>query len=364
MSCRRIVWIVNHRTLMPAEVPILSSLGYEVLIPKLIPRSAHYRSGAVDYSYDKGLSINKIALNILNDHPFYERRWSPTVEEILNDNFDIIVTSISVYKTALAEALAKFHGTVVARVFGRDTPFTYSDYFADASWAGIMENIEAAGERFVFCQAFDNLVQPEDPCLIGRAHTVIASLPDWMWAHRERWTGSQAYALFLCPDIKTTNYYGNIYREFKAELGTIPHRIFGKQSVSVDDPAVLPSLSDAALFERYAETSVYLYPSREPRHLHYSPVEAMIVGAPVLFHVGGLLHHLGGDGQTGLCRNFEEMRAKAERLIGGDRALAGEIRRDQDSIIQTFASGLARSQWMELLRRAPSHRACLSVHPA
>ena len=361
MSVKRILWIVNHRTLMPAEVPILRSLDFEVLIPKLIPRAAHYRSGAVDYSYDKGLSIDRLALDVLNNHAFYERRWSPTVEEIIDEHFDVIVTSVSVYNTPLAEAISKFRGTIAARVFGRDKPFTYSDYLAEPGWAGIMENIVAADERFVFCQAFDNLVTAEDPRLKVRAHTVIASLPDWMWAHRGRWTGEHSHALFLCPDIMTTHYYGDIYREFKAELGSIPHRIFGKQSVMVNDPTVLPSLSDTALFDQYAGARLFLYPSREPRHLHYSPVEAMIVGAPVLFHAGGLLHHLGGDRQAGLCGDFKEMRGKADRLIQGDHALADEIRHDQEHIVQTFASDLARAQWGDLLARVPSHRSRTSA---
>ncbi len=31
------LWIVNHQTLMAAEVPILRSLGWEVFVPKLTP---------------------------------------------------------------------------------------------------------------------------------------------------------------------------------------------------------------------------------------------------------------------------------------------------------------------------------------
>ena len=76
---KRLIWCVNHRTLMQSEVPILRSLGWEVFIPKVIPtHDSSYRSAAVSYEFDATLSIPEPELRILNAIPFYEDAWSPT----------------------------------------------------------------------------------------------------------------------------------------------------------------------------------------------------------------------------------------------------------------------------------------------
>ena len=53
----RLVWVVNHKTLLPAEVPILRSLGYSVFIPKRVPNVPDYRSAVVEHRYDPELSL-------------------------------------------------------------------------------------------------------------------------------------------------------------------------------------------------------------------------------------------------------------------------------------------------------------------
>ena len=360
MGTKRLLWIVNHRTLMPAEVPLLESLGYEVFVPKLIPRPSLYRSGVVDYRYDEKLTIRRSALNVLNSHPFYERKWSETLSEIINENFETLITSISVFKQPMIEAVNRFSGRVVVRAFGREEPYTYEDYFDETDAVGLREKISDLGDRFVFCQAFDNLNLVESDWLKKRAWTVLASIPNWMWAHRQIWQPNDPRVLFLCPDIMTTSHFKRIYDEFKKEFDVVPHWIFGKQDSEVADNCVLGSLSDADLFDLYGRVSAYIYTSKETRHLHYSPVEAMIVGTPVLFFKGSMLHHLGGDRQSGMCSDFGEMRAKALGLVGGDQALADEIRADQETILQTFSPELARKQWIDLFNHTPSHQRKLS----
>ena len=115
---KRLVWIVNHRTLMEGEVPVLRGLGYEIFVPKVIPSDdPEYRSGAVTYEYDETLTLPLAALAVLNEHDFYRRVWSPTLATILNRYFDVVVTSVSLYTTPLEQAVRRFQGTVVARVF-------------------------------------------------------------------------------------------------------------------------------------------------------------------------------------------------------------------------------------------------------
>src|SRR6187551_2515023 len=100
---KRAMWIVNHKALLPAEVPLLRELGYEVYIPKLVPQDAAYSSDVISYDYDDALKLPSTALQLLNAHEFYYRKWSPSLTRIINDNFDVIISSFSDYSTPLFE---------------------------------------------------------------------------------------------------------------------------------------------------------------------------------------------------------------------------------------------------------------------
>ncbi len=56
-TTKRLLWIVNHQTLMAAEVPILRSLGWEVFVPKLTPNDPSYRSAGFSHEYDRALAL-------------------------------------------------------------------------------------------------------------------------------------------------------------------------------------------------------------------------------------------------------------------------------------------------------------------
>ena len=49
---KRILWLLNHKTLMPYEVKLLLELGFEVFTPKITPTSPTLRSCAIDITYD------------------------------------------------------------------------------------------------------------------------------------------------------------------------------------------------------------------------------------------------------------------------------------------------------------------------
>ena len=76
-TVRRILWIVNHKTLMTGEVPLLRSLGFEVFIPKVVPiHDRAFRSAGVTHDYDAALDLAPAALRVLNHENFFERCWA------------------------------------------------------------------------------------------------------------------------------------------------------------------------------------------------------------------------------------------------------------------------------------------------
>ena len=351
---RRLLWIVNHRTLLPAEVPILRSLGWEVFIPKIIPdHDSGYRSAAVTYEFDQALRLPETALRILNAHNFYERPWGATLESILNSNFQVLVSHFSYYTTALSEAARKFRGLVIARAFGREHPRTYSEFAVTGKRENLLGEIESIGERFVFGQGYDNLAEVEEPAIASRAQTITVPLPAEVLRYQNTWRGDGEQAMFLCPAISNSLYYKEIYEKIKANFGDLPHVIFGRQVKPVNDPAVLPYLTDDQLLKLYAIVPVFIYPHTEPRHVHYSPLEAMVVGTPTLYVRHALIDILtGGADLPGACTDIADMHAKARRLLSRDAGLAAAIRSTQGRVLEAFAPDLARRQWARVLANA------------
>lgn len=324
-------------------------MGYSVFVPKRVPNVPDYRSAVVEYGYDGELKIPDEALAILNLHHFYEREWSPTLTLILNRYFQVLVTSVSAYSVPLFEAVRKFNGGVVARIFGRENPERYTSLFEMSGDATLLERVRAMGNRFIFGQGFNNLAEIEDFRLSDRARTLTVAVPETVWKRRGSWTGGEQKVLLLCPNIRDSSYYGAIYSDLKTAFGTLPHSIFGRQNIPTDDPAVLPYMTDDELLNLYGRVVVFAYPSIEPRHVHYSPIEAMIVGTPVLYRSGGMLDHLADQRLPGCCDSNEEMREKARQLLSGDIKIQGAIQESQEKITEKFLTNLARREWAQAL---------------
>src|SRR6266478_6746744 len=120
---KRVLWLLNHKTLMPYEAQLLLNLGSEVFVPKVIPKAASFRSGAVDFSYDASLTIPKRALMRLNQFNFYEEIWPGDIVAIANRYFGTVFTIP--YSNQVPEVLGKFEGQIVFRAFGLDNSQTY-----------------------------------------------------------------------------------------------------------------------------------------------------------------------------------------------------------------------------------------------
>jgi glycosyltransferase involved in cell wall biosynthesis len=333
---------------MPDEVGILRSLGFAVFTPRVLPRGLDARSTVIEENPDRGaLALPPETLAVLERHPFYERRWTPTLAAILNEHFETVVTAF--YPACLASAVRCFQGRVVARTFGRVGSAGYHDLTLGWGEEGLDRDIAAMGARFVYGQGYDVLAEVEPPLYQLRAVTLPVPVPSWVMAASGQWTGANDELLFLCPVITGNPYYGALYQDIKATFGDLPHRIFGRQSGRVSDPAVIDSPDDAALLQLYAGASAFVYPSAEARHVHYSPLEAMIVGAPVLYRRGSLLDRLAGESLPGACDGLDEMRVKAAELAGGATALSAEIRAAQPAILKKFSLETAREAWGRLL---------------
>jgi hypothetical protein len=342
---KRVLWLLNHKTLMPYEVPLLINLGYEVFTPKVIPTTAGFRSGAVDFSYDPSLTVPESTLARLNEFNFYDAEWPADIVALVNRYFGTVY--IMPYGKQIEEAVKKFEGQILFRAFGLDGSRTYKSVLSALYGREIFDHIGRVRGRFWFAQGYEQLVECEPPFLADRSISLPIGVPDAFWVTANSYTGVDKRILFVCPNCITNPYYADIYKKFKADLGDLPHVIVGAQDVPVDDKNVLGYVSDEELARLYSDCAVLYYHSTELRHVHYSPIEAAINGMPVVYYADSLLGRMTPEISYGRSVSFKEARASIERILSGDAQYLRDLRTDQRALAHQFSDEYCRARWKE-----------------
>ncbi len=357
---RRILWLLNHRTLMPYEAPLIQKLGFEIYIPKIYPK-AGFRSGAVDTSFDSTLTLPSSVLEALNRFNFYEDAWTPRITEIVNRYFGCAF--IIPHARLAQEAVDHFEGQIVFRAFGLDSERTYKRFLEDLYSPVIMRKIEGIKDRFWFGEGYDHLHEVEEPVFAERSLFLPIGIPNSFFSTANQWTGTEKKILFVCPNAVTDSYYSKIYREFKRDFGDLPHVIVGAQDVPVDDPNMAGFVSDAELKRLYLDCAVLYYHSTEVRHVHYSPIEAAINGMPVVYRAGSLLDRLSRGATKGRVGSVAEARRLIERVLSGDADFIAAIKADQQGIAYHFSDAYCAPMWHEQMHKRGFYAAMRQQSP-
>ena len=339
---RRILWLMNHKTLMRFEVQLLIEMGFEVFVPKVIPASG-FRSGAVSFDWDSSLSIPSKALAHLNDVDFYGQTWSAETARLVNRYFGVAFTMP--FGVQPTEPLRHFEGQIALRAFGVTNELSYKQILEEICGPSVFGLIKSVGDRFWFAAGYENMTDCEPPLLADRGVYLPVGLPSDYWVNEQTWRGGSGRILFLCPEVATNDYYAKAYEAFKLEFGQLPHVIIGVQNESIDDPCVRGFVSDEELIELYQTSAAFYYPSREVRHLHYSPIEAMIIGTPVVFFDDCLLSRIAGRSVAGAVRDTHGARELLSSLVAGSESVRDRIVREQHDIPSRLSHADCRPQW-------------------
>ena len=360
----RVFWALNHATLAKTECALLEKLGCEVLTPKVCPKEIIERSGAVDYSYDRTLTIPAADLAVLNTCDFYASEIDPAAMELLNRHFDAIF--VSAHLTMVENFHKGYQGLLVFRAFGREKKLTYADLLdwsrkkprwerwrdrlllRQGAWRrpNLLEQLVGRGKRFVFAGCYEEVIANEPALLRSTSAFLPLGLPAETWAQADTWTSGDDRVMFVCPCVHHP-YYGDIYRSFKAEMGDLPFAVYGNQAPDHGDARLVGVLPRADYDGRMRRHAARFYPSSEPCHLHYHPLEAVAMGVPLVFMAGGMLARMGGADQPGLCRSAEEAQAKLRSILGGDQDLIGRIRTAQVRILDEFRDEFVEQAWRQ-----------------
>jgi len=340
MRHQRILWLPNHTTLRDFEVPLLIDLGFEVFVPKIFPVDEANKSASISYNYDSTLSISQEKLHKLNSCNFYDQDLTLEVIQIINQEFDIAISAF--FPQMLKTLLKKFKGFLFIRVFGREGHLTYQGLLDQE----LKESIYKRSHKIYFAQAYPEISLNETGIFHKTALTLPLGLPKSFYKNENTWKGNERKILFICPRITSSPaYYGKIYSEFKKYFGDLPHIIGGAQPAPVNDPNVLGFQPREVLDSLLQDCAVMFYHSREPRHLHYHPLEAIVYGMPLIYMSGGLLESLGGQDQHGMCQTEQEAKQKIERILNGDTKLISDIQCQQKKILESFSYDYCKAMW-------------------
>jgi hypothetical protein len=328
---------------MQYEVPLLRSMGFEVFVPKTIPKTTEFRSGAVDFSFDESLTIPEHALRVLNSCHFYQRNWPSNAVFYMNRYFG--TAFVMPIEEQFRESVTKFEGNLLLRAFGLINTASYHQDLRDIYGDQVFCWINAVHHRFWFAPGYEQLMEREPSLLVERSVYLPIGLPPAFWKKANTWTGTDRRLLFLCPSIVKNPYYAAIYKQFKREFGDFSHVIVGKQDVPVNDPHVLGFVSDQELADLYKTSSVLLYPSREKRHVHYFPVEANVVGTPVIFYDDSLLARICNRKVQGAVSSVAEARELIKAILNREADLITSLKKDQQDIAYFFSDEYCKRTW-------------------
>jgi glycosyltransferase involved in cell wall biosynthesis len=356
---KRVCWLISHTTLRDAEVPLMQSLGFEVYTNKVLPKGEDYRSGSMDFSWDAGLTLPTEVLDYFNQFNFYQTPFDEEMTETLNAYFGTVI--VAAYPPVLKELTKHFRGRILLRAFGREHPATYASllsYHIETGWR--WERVWRQQHRFWLGACYE-AIPPVEPQLM-RDHVAMlpVAMPDWSLRVRGQWVGGDHRVFFVCPSIKTSpGYYGVIYERFKAVYGDFPHVIGGSQPIPLDDSHVTGFLTDEQYQKFFRTLQVMYYHSREPRHIHYHPLEAILYGMPVVYMRGGLMEAFDTGTQAGACYTDAEAREKLRRVLDGDQELIREIQESQVSILDIFLPEGVRDEWRRVFVDGVMRQSCI-----
>lgn len=338
----RVMWLLNHGAARRFEIPMLKACGFdEIFLPKTYPADPSFRSASVDFSEDQNLTIPADDLAVLNAADWYgdpgRDAWT-----VANRHFSVLF--FIVHNPDILESISRnFKGSAIWRGYGLFKELSYSRIRKFYTLG--LKNIEGMGNRFWFGEAYKDLHKVEESFLRSRAIYLPLGLssPE---VH-DQWSGSDNRVFFVCPDIGVNAHYKAVFDEFKRDFAGLPYAIGGSQPIAVDDPNVLGFVPDEMHERNMRELRVMFYHSREPRHVHYHPFEAVRAGMPLVFMADGMLDRLGGKDLPGRARTIADARDKMQRLLRGDKRLAEQIRASQVVLLDPMRPRCLEGAWRE-----------------
>lgn len=342
---KNILYLLNHKTLTDFEVPILIRNNYGVYITKKYYSLDNTNSIAMEsiYKYDTSLiNITRADYNFLNNIDFFDSNNiinNDKLINILNNNFNIFFITLLSYD--IVEYLSKhFTGTIYFRFFGLESDYSYYDRMINIGI--IPEN--RRNVKYIF--SYNEIIHFENTknsfFTHNNSYFIPLGLPNNIFIQYENTYNTifnDNKFVFICSKINICPYYTNVYNNFNKLFNNteLTFKILGKNNENIEriDNRILNNLSDDVYYKEISNSLAMYYHSKEERHLHYHPLEAIIIGIPIIFHSESLLSTYLKE-SPGRCFSDLEAIDKLLQIKNGDILFKNSIINYQNSIKYTF----------------------------
>jgi len=340
----RILYLLNHKTLTDFEVPILLKNGHEVYINK--NSKGLDKNNSTNFEtvrrYDDFCSIPKLQLKALNTINFHDPSLllSNGQMDLINSHFDCIFLTLLVREPLLNQLLENFEGKMYFRFFGVAANHSYKNIIH------LLYGTETVFKKdkpcpdkinFIFsyqeCLEFE-MSNPDNNSFFNEQNSFVAPLGLPKSFIIKYWDSHSPINKKVCivnsrSDDGIDSYYGKKFLNVISILKDFDFIVLGKNNSKYKHlNFVMDNLPDSEYFKTMSSCSLMYYDSTENTHLHYHPLEAAIIGLPVIFHKESLLSSFFPK-SPGRCSSVKEAISKIEHILSNRSNLSDSIKKYQ-----------------------------------
>jgi hypothetical protein len=326
-----IFYLLCHKTLTEFELPILIEKGCGVFLPKISKSFNIFDSVYTNnYKYDYSLqNINQ--LDKLNNIDWFDNNQciSEEIMHIINNNFKYIFITTRTQGNILQQLFSKFKGIIYYRFFGLSNNMSYKPYILNDT----SENIKYI---FSYTEIYNyeiSLKSNNNFFNLKNSYIIPLGVPDYILKYENTYKNSNNKICFVCSKINICPYYTNVYNTFITDIGIkYSYILLGKNNINLNDKNLKDNLNDDEYYKTISECKMIYYHSKEKMHLHYHPLEAIIIGIPIIFYEDSLLNSY-LFASPGKCKTINEAHLKIYRILNNDLEFINEIIFEQNKTI-------------------------------
>jgi glycosyltransferase involved in cell wall biosynthesis len=337
---KRLLWLCTHRTQWREELPLLLEAGFEVVPAKWGHRDYPVHENPEDPYYIQSwrsqctLPVALVeelrAVNWFHDAP-------RDMGALANQVFDAVI--ITTFPDTLLSFARWFSKPIFYRVFGLAGEGAYSDLFRSPDFQQLWATPAYRNNLYHWCPILPTLRQAEDVALIRNEIVLEPCVsPERLPAHWQMEKAEPCVALVLSRVAEAgyygdrylaeVAYYGKLYTRIASRFRVGPEpirlRILGQnQPGAFGDAEILGPLPEWDFCSSLARATAFFYQGESICHLHWSVLEALAMGVPVVMMQSGylawLLIQVAGlqaRGQThGVVEGLDEARTLLARCL-------------------------------------------------
>lgn len=370
----RMYWACTHVPLRYEEVEAAIDAGFEV-IPALgslgyLPFEQRYDdenwSLYPEWRASCSLPVNVCeAIRRVALDGAHLSEISDEEKKLFNKYIDVIY--IPSFPQSVAEVLGWFSGLVIFRSFGRISNF--SSYSALCETNGIQLRNRIRDAKFLFLPIFSSLIELEEPWMTQGASVLRGFVSESRLPFK--WLGGESPA-YISTIIKADTYEANSsveerFLNLKKIVGTRNCVVLGKNQRGFleNNIEITGFLDHSGFYSQIAQSRVFVYLGDDSYHLHFTPLEAIAIGVPVLFFQSSpLAQELLKERvieaseltEIGALRSCEEISLALDKIFDDCGALARLASRQAEAVLKVFSRQRAVASFQELISRVPKRK--------